>query len=154
MTATTSSNAPVGAKARPKRKRLLLVVIVVVVLVAAGVAYKMFFGHHRHHQPRPGVAFSLPRMTINLTGGHLLQVQLGVQLVAGVKQKALPAGATDKMENDEIKVLSGFTYQSLLTGVGKAKAKADLLAAFRTDGGKGHNGPAVLAVYYTGLVMQ
>lgn len=142
-----------GRASKPRSKKLLSVLAVLMVLVAGSGGYLAL---RKPGKPVavPGAVLPLPETTINLPGGHLLQVGVDVQLQEGVSTKSLPADVMPRMENAEIVVLSGFSYSRLLTTAGKASARADLMARFQAIGGPGRVGPAVMNVYFTDFVMQ
>ena len=158
-----------GPASKKPRKRLVVVAAFLLVVIAAG-AYKELGHGARSSTPVPGSMVNLAETTLNLPGGHLLQVSVAMELVQGEK---LSSQETDALENDEIDVLSSFHYSELLSAAGKTAAQAALLHTFNLALAIGSDparaGPAatmkpgpspataaqyVLAVYFTYFVMQ
>lgn len=155
--AREAAQAPPPEKKAGKKRRLVLIVGILVILGIVVIGAKKFL--LKSHKPKKAVAgavVSLPETTINLSDGHLLQVTLAVQTQKGLvkKGKSLPSSDLARMENDEITLLSQFSYKELLAASGKAQAKSELLSHFRQVVGPGKVGPGVMAVYYTDFVMQ
>lgn len=151
--------APAGQEpGKPRRRQpLLLIVAVALVLVLIAVVADQTLPTKN---PTPGAAVdgtvvTLPKTTLNLSGGSLLQVQVAVQLQDGVgTKKGLPPGETARLENRELLVLSQFTPTKLSTPGGKQASRQALLTSFRQVVGPGRVGPGVMAVYYIDFIMQ
>lgn len=155
-----TANSGAGARKAVRKlgkKGLVTGVAIAVLALLAGYELLLGRGHPTPTKAVPGPVVVLPQTTINLADGHLLQVTLAVLVQEGVlgkSQATLPARDLAPMENDAITVFSQFSEATLLSGAGKAQAKAELLADFRGVVGAGPVGPAVMAVYFTELVMQ
>jgi len=135
--------------------RVLAAVVLVVVLVAVLADRTVLADHHKATVPVAGAVVSLPKTTLNLSGGSLLQVGVAIQLQSGVgTEKGLPSGEMARLENREITVLSGYTQSALSSAAGKDRSRAALLANFRQVIGPGKLGPGVMAVYYVDFIMQ
>ena len=157
LTAERPDDKTVGPGKRRGRhpRRRVIAVVLVVVLVAVVADRTVLAKHHKATVPVAGAVVSLPKTTINLSGGSLLQVGVAIQLQTGVgTKKGLPAGETVRLENREITVLSGFAQSTLSSAAGKASSRAALLASFRQVVGPGRIGPGVMAVYYVDFIMQ
>lgn len=160
--AGSSPGAPKGSPAVKGRKKVgkkSAIAIAGVAAVALFGGYQLLLGksHVKPTKALPGPVVSLPQTTINLADGHLLQVSVAVLLQQGILGKSdstLPPRDLAPMENDEITVFSQFSEAMLLSAAGKAQAKVQLLADFRSVVGPGPVGPGVMAVYFTEFVMQ
>lgn len=141
---------------RRRRARLAVTVVAVVVLLSAVLADRTVLAkHHKPTAPVTGALVTLPKTTLNLSGGSLLQVEVAIQLQAGVgTPRGLPPGEMARLENREINVLSQFSKPTLSSPTGKDRSRASLLSSFRRAVGPGKVGPGVLAVYYVDFIMQ
>jgi len=147
--------ADTPGKRRRHPRRRVIVALVVIVLLAVVADRTVLAKHHKATAPVAGALVSLPKTTINLSGGSLLQVGVAIQLQTGVgTAKGLPDGEMARLENREITVLSGYTQSTLSSATGKASSRAALLASFRQVVGPGKVGPGVMAVYYVDFIMQ
>lgn len=150
----SEAGEPTGKRRR--RPRLVVIAIIVVVVLGAVVADRIVGAkHHKVTGPLPGALVTLPKTTLNLSGGSLLQVEVALQLQAGVgTAKGLPPGELARLENREIDVLTQFSQSTLSTASGKARSRSALLSSFRQALGPGKAGPGVLDVYYVDFIMQ
>lgn len=149
----TPDQEPQGQRRR--RPLLIVAVALVVVIVAVLTGRALLAEKQTATVPVAGAVVTLPKTTLNLAGGSLLQVGVAVQLQAGVGTKrGLAAGELARLENREIVVLSQFSQPTLSTPTGKETSRAALLASFRQVVGAGRVGPGVMAVYYVDFIMQ
>lgn len=160
MTATVSrpvaDTAP-EAPAAPRRSRRKLLAVVAVVLVAgAGAGVKLTAkpkGGHTHAATATGPIVSMDPITVNLADGHLLQVGIALQLVAGANADKVQAEDAKALDS-AIAVFGTWTYPALLVPGGRDKAQADLARRVEAQMATPAGQPQVAGVYFTDFVMQ
>jgi flagellar FliL protein len=109
-------------KGRSKKKMLIIIAPVVILLAAGGW---FFFlrpsGHEEEPHPEPGPVVALDAITINLAGGHFLQLGLALQPIHGAEEvtgeKALDAA---------IDLFSGMSVEELSSKEGREHIKHEL----------------------------
>jgi flagellar FliL protein len=151
----TTLAPPTGAPAdeepeKKKGKKKFLVVGLVLLLVVGGAAYKLKFAkkHAKDAPPVAGLTVTESQLTINLAGGHYLQVTPAIQLVKGADSKTMSED-TPELLDTVIKVFAGQPVARLSGDAGLAWAKAHLLAALTAE----FPGD-IYAIWFTNFVMQ
>ena len=138
-------------------KKKLVIIVVPVLLVGGFLGKTMLLGgakpaaaaggpHAPAPSPVPGGIVRLDPITVNLAGGHYLRLGLGLQLTVKGDPKTLDGA---KALDAAISTLSGTSVTTIVSGPGRAKAKADLLAALK----KAYP-DEVMDVYFTDYVTQ
>ena len=98
-----------------------------------------------------GEIFELPEMVINLQGGEVSYVRVGLALVLEEGTLAADFEAESAIAKDVIlEDLSGRTAEQLRSSQGKQDVKADLSMAIR----EAYDDEKVIRVLFTALVMQ
>ncbi len=152
---------PEAAEPKPKKKRrklLLVLVLFILAVGAAGVAYKMKLLPIKPHAgakvpPPPGPVVALPQVTTNLSDGHIIQIDLSIQLESGASSSLLK-GDNPKLENLIISTLGQWSFSQLLPASGRAEMEAELQARIIALLGDWDGHALVTRVYTTGLLMQ
>jgi flagellar protein FliL len=110
-------------RVRSKKKLIIMVAPVLVVLLAAG-GWFLFLrpsGPQEEPPPDPGAVIALDSITINLAGGHYLEVGIALQPTSSAEEitgeKALDA---------TIDLYSGMSIDELSAKDGRDHAKAEL----------------------------
>ena len=149
MATTTEAQAPaVGSATGGGRKRLLLVAVAAL-LVAALAAYVLVLrpsqGPHTPPEPVPGAVVPLDKITVNLAGGHFLQLGLALQATADAGETVDGSKALDLA----IKLYSGRTITELSNRTGRERVKTTLVTQVEEAYER-----KVYDVYLTTFVMQ
>ncbi|MDO5628655.1 MAG: flagellar basal body-associated FliL family protein [Mobilicoccus sp.] len=144
----------------PKKggKKLLIAIIIgatVIVLAAVGVVAMMLLGGGDDAAPEGPVAGAVvpleDDMTLNLSDGRFLKLQLALQLTEEATEAEKDPAKFDgsKAQDAAVAVFAGYEYDELLAADKKEEARQKLaqLASERYDG-------QVMDVYYRQFVMQ
>lgn len=104
---------------------------------------------------KPGPIVTLDPITVNIAGDRFLKIGLGLQLSGKLAAQPAPKDSNDPTKGFAraldltIETFGGHTYESLVTPVGRAEAKEELVkklgAAYPEE---------VEGVYFTDFVMQ
>ncbi|MST33846.1 flagellar basal body-associated protein FliL [Acidimicrobiaceae bacterium USS-CC1] len=153
MATTTAAPPSAAAPAEAPKKKgrtKLLIIGVVVLLVVAGGAYKFVLKKKpaANAKPVPGVIITEGQQTINLAGGHYLQVRVALQLIKGASPKLIDADNAE-LADTVLQVFAGQPMSRLSGAAGLAWSKAHLLAAL--DPQFPHT---IYTVYFTQFVTQ
>jgi flagellar FliL protein len=151
--------------AEPKKsKKKLIMIVVLVLLLGGGGAYETVLkpkpkvvlgkdGKPVAAKLKAGDTIMLDPVTTSIADGHVIQIALGLELVAGADDKLI---ATEAPQADDaaVQVLAHYTYKVLLSPAGRAKAHAQItkavVKAVVTTAGK----QQILDVYLPTYVLQ
>lgn len=118
------------AEAKGGGKLKLIIMVLPVVLLAAGAGWYFFLkpsedtGPVTLPAPTPGAVVDVEPITINLAGGHFLQLGISLQPIAGAHEAPTGAKALDLA----IDQFSGKSMEELSTKAGREKNKKELIA--------------------------
>jgi flagellar FliL protein len=122
-------------------------IIILVLLLAGGGAYKFLLSPSKPTPPAPGDVVAMDPTTLNLRGGHYLQVQVAIELVKGAADPT--TFQTSKAAELVIDEFSNRTVPSLSTNKARKKLTAELATEIK------HAYPKeVYAVFLTKFVTQ
>ncbi|MHB9025454.1 MAG: flagellar basal body-associated FliL family protein [Armatimonadota bacterium] len=141
-------------------KRVLVIIILVVVLGGVGAGIFIFRGKlPKVHGSAPKKEIThlieLEERVINLTDrptAHYLKINVAVEVAGSGKMEKVSEECTPLLMDRLIGILSQFSYATLLTPDGKAKAKDELLNAFQHA--LEHSGCTAKEVLFTNFVME
>ena len=148
-----TDDAAAGGETKKSKKKLII--LVTLVAVVGGGAAKTFLLKPKPVPPPPagsvaamGPVVTEGQLTINLAGGHYLQLAPAIQLVKGAKIADVGA-AGPQISDLVISTFSGQDMAALGSPQGLAPVKAKLVAGLNTLFPK-----TVTGVYFTQFVMQ
>lgn len=157
----SAPEAPAAPRAPEKRRgrgRLLLVLAAAVAVMAAGAFVLVPRLSHPPYSPGDpvpkGRVVPLGTLTVNTSGGHLVQAGLDLQMTAAADLKT-ESSDRPALLNAAIQDFGHWSYGQLITPHGRKGLQRQLLASFQrvlgtVDGGV----EQVSAVYFTGFVVQ
>jgi len=140
-----ADGAPSGKKRPSKKMKIILGVVLLLVLAVAAKMTVLAPSSDPNAKPKPGAIVAMDSMTLNLAGGHYLQVKLAIQTIKGTSEEF----DTSKAAAAVIEEFSDRTVADLTGEANRAKAKAELLK--KLEAAYPHE---VMDVYYTGFAMQ
>jgi flagellar FliL protein len=134
---------------RTKSMKLKLAVLVVLLLVGGAAAKFTLLapaaGATKAAKPIPGPVVAMTDMTLNLSGGHFLRVQVALQLVKGANAELDTSEASQA-------IIDQFSNQSVAQVTGqsaRAKAMAQLVTKLQKIYPK-----QIMGAYYTSFATQ
>jgi flagellar FliL protein len=156
-TATATKEAAKGEEAPKKSKKKLFIIIAVVVLLIGGYEAKSMLMKTTYApgQKVPlGKTLPIDQLTVSMSDGHMVQVNITMQLTV-VAVPATLGGELPSFDDAAITVLGSQTYKSVLSPDGRAKAKAEILAAFQKIAGTAEGAAQqVASIAFTTFVVQ
>lgn len=158
-------------KAGGKKKLIIIAVLVVLLLGGAAAAFFMMGGEKKedggkdHKSDKPAeqaapqaIYLALdPAFVVNFTGGGRRTRYLQAKIeVMSKKPEAIEALKLHMpaVRNALVLLLSGQSYDSLLSAEGKEQLRIQVLAAIQAIMKEQAGDPGIEAVYFTGFVMQ